>query len=67
MALVVKKKPPANAGDVRDKCLTVGWEDPPKVRGNPLKYSWLENSMTEKPGKLQFIGPHRTPHRVGDG
>ena len=25
-------------------------------RGNPPQYSCLENSMTEKPGRLQFMG-----------
>ena len=31
-------------------------------RGNPLQYSCLENSMTEKPGRLQFMGSQRVGH-----
>ena len=27
--------------------------------GNPLQYSFLENSTTEKPGRLQFMGLQR--------
>ena len=31
-------------------------------RGNPLQYSCLENSMTEKPGGLQPLGLQRVRH-----
>ena len=45
MALVVKK-PPANAGDVRDVGLIPGWRRSPEGgQGNPLEYSCLENPM----------------------
>ena len=37
VALVVKKKPPANAGDVRDKCLTVGLGRSPKSAWQPTQ------------------------------
>ena len=30
--------------------------------GNPLQYSCLENSMTEKPGRLQSMGSKRVGH-----
>ena len=48
------KNPPANAGDAglipgSGRSLG-GWH------GNPLQYSCLENSWTEEPGGLQFIG-----------
>ena len=45
MALMVKK-PPANAGDVRDTGSIPGSErSPGEGHGNPLQYSWLENPM----------------------
>ena len=45
MALVVKG-PPANAGDLRDKGLIPGFgRSPGGGDGNPLQYSYLENSM----------------------
>ena len=37
---------------------SLGQEDPlQKENGNPLQYSWLENSTTEEPGGLQSRGP----------
>ena len=41
------KNPPANAGDIiRDVGLIPGWGRSPGGRhGNPLQYSFLENSM----------------------
>ena len=36
------KNPPANAGDVGS---ILGWEDHLEKDGNPLQYSYLENSM----------------------
>ena len=30
--------------------------------GNPLQYSYLENSMTEEPGRLQSVGLQRVGH-----
>ena len=45
MALVVKNLP-ANAGDVRDRGLTLGSErSPGGGHSNPLQYSCLENPM----------------------
>ena len=45
VALVVKK-PPANAGDIRDTGSTPASERSPGGRhGNPLQYSCLENPM----------------------
>ena len=45
MALVVKK-PPANAGDIRDAGLIPGSErSPGGGQGNLLQYSCLENPM----------------------
>ena len=47
--MVVVKKPPANAGDIRDAGLNPAWEDPWRNEGNSLQYSCLENPWTEKP------------------
>ena len=42
----VVKNPPANAGDTRDMGLIPGSERSPVVgNGNPLQYSFLEDSM----------------------
>ena len=49
-ALVVKNLP-ANAGDSGDVGSIPGWGRSSGVgNGNPLKYSCLENSMTQEPG-----------------
>ena len=43
--VLVIKKPPANAGDIRDASLIPGSaRSPGGVNGNPLQYSFLENS-----------------------
>ena len=40
------KNPPANAGDIRDVSLIPGLgRSPGGGHGNPLQYSYLENSM----------------------
>ena len=45
VALVVKK-PPANAGDVRDESLIPGLgRSPGEGNGNPLQYYCMENPM----------------------
>ena len=45
VALMVKN-PPANAGDVRDMGSVPGSErSPGRGHGNPLQYSYLEDSM----------------------
>ena len=62
MALVVKN-PPANAGDMRGAGLIPGWgRSPGEEIGNPPQYSWLENSMTEEPGRVQSMGSQRVGH-----
>ena len=48
MVLVVKN-PPANAGDIRDLALIPGLRRAPEGgHGNPLQYSYLENSMDRR-------------------
>ena len=59
MVLAVKK-PPANAGDIRDVDLIPGSvTSPGGGNGNPLQYSCLENSMDT--GAWQVI-----VHRVAE-
>ena len=49
VALLVKK-PPANAGDVRDRGSIPGLRRPPGGgHDNPLQYSCLENPMDRRP------------------
>ena len=44
--VLVVKNPPANAGDIRDSGSIPGLGRSPGVgNGNPLHYSYLENSM----------------------
>ena len=44
--VLVIKNPPASVGDIRDASLIPGWErSPGEGHGNPLQYSYLENSM----------------------
>ena len=43
---VMVKNPPANVGDARDTSLITGLgRSPGEGSGNPLQYSFLENSM----------------------
>ena len=63
------KKPPANAGDIRDLGSIPGLgRSSGGEHGNPLQYSCLENPMDrEEPGigaygPIQSIGPHRVGH-----
>ena len=60
MALVVKK-PPANAGDIRDMGSITGLvSSPGKGHGNPLQYSCLFSlPWTKELGRLQSIGSQR--------
>ena len=45
VALAVKN-PPANAGDIRDTgSIPASGRSPGEGNGNPLQYSYLENSM----------------------
>ena len=61
---VVKKNPPANAGDTRD----VGsfpklGRSPGKRDDNPFQYFYLKNSMNKEPmGGLQSMGSLRVGH-----
>ena len=62
MALMVKK-PPANAGDVRDMGSIPGSERfPGEGHGNPLQYSWLKNPMNR--GALRAIVHRRAKSRT---
>ena len=46
VAGTVLKNPPASAGDIRDAGLIPGLgRSPGEGNGNPLQYSYLENSM----------------------
>jgi len=55
MALVVKK-PPANAGDIRNSGSNPGLgKSPGGGHGNPLQFSCLEILWTEEPGGLQSV------------
>ena len=62
MVLVVKKLP-ANAGDIRDPVLSLGWEDPLE-EGMATHSSILAWKIpwTEDPGRLQFIQSQRVGH-----
>ena len=61
--VLVVKKLPANAGDVREVSSTPGsGRSPGGGHVNSLLYSCLENPMTEEPGRLQFIGLQRVRH-----
>ena len=53
------KESVCNAGDPG----LIPGEDPlEKGNGNPLWYSCLENSWTEEPGGLQYMGLQRVRH-----
>ena len=61
--VLVIKKPPTNAGHVRDEGSIPGLGRSPGGRhGNLLQYSCLENPMDEKPVGLQSIVLHRVGH-----
>ena len=63
VALVVKN-PPANAGDTRDTGSIPGsGRSPGGRKGNPLQYSYLENSIDRGPGRLQAMGSKRVEHK----
>ena len=54
---VVVKNPPANAGDIRDAGSVPGSGRSPGGRhGNPLQYSFLENSMDRGAMESQRVG-----------
>ena len=53
--------------DIRDPGLIPGSRrSPGEGNSNPLQYSCLENTMTEKPGGLQSIGLQRVRHDWSD-
>ena len=57
------KSLPANAGDTRDAGSIPGLgRSPGEVKGNPLQYSCLENSMYRETDGLQFTGSQRVEH-----
>ena len=61
--VLVVKNLPANAGDIRDMGLILGWgRSPGGGHGNPLQYSCLENPMDREPGGLpsEVIEHHST-------
>ena len=61
----VVKNPHATEADSRDKSLIPGSGRSPGVgSGNPLQYSCLENSSTEEPGGLQFMGVTKSRTRL---
>ena len=62
MVLVVKN-PPANAGDIRDAGLSLGWEDP--LEKDMVTHSSIlawRIPRTEKPGGLQSMLLQRVRH-----
>ena len=62
MALVIKNLP-VNAGDVRDAGSIPGsGRSPGGGNGNLHQYSFLDNPMTDKPGRLQSMGSQRVVH-----
>ena len=58
--VLVLKKPPTNAGDIRVMGLLTGSRrSPGGGHDNPLQYSCLENPMDREPDRLQSIGLQR--------
>ena len=57
------EKLPANAGDIRDPVLSLGWDDPLE-EGMTTRFSILAWKIPwmEEPGKLQFMGLQRVGH-----
>ena len=64
----VVKKPPANAGDVRDEGLIPGLGRSSGERnGNQLKYSCLENSKDRGPWRAVLQGVARSQTQLSTG
>ena len=60
-SLVAQSKESAcNAGDLGS--IPGLGRSPGEGNGSPLQYSCLENSITEEPGRLQFMGLQRVGH-----
>ena len=49
-----------NAGDLGS--IPRWGRSPREGNGNPIQYSYLENSMDEKPARLQSMGSQRVGH-----
>ena len=61
--VLVVKKLPASAGDIRDVgSIPESGRSPRAGNGNPLQYSCLENPMGEEPGRLQSIELQTVEH-----
>ena len=61
--VLVVKKLPASAGDIRDVgSIPESGRSPGEGHGNPLQYSCLENPMGEEPGRLQSIELQTVEH-----
>ena len=59
----VVKKLPASAGDIRDTCVILGWED--SLEEGMATHSSIPAwriPWTEEPGRLQSIGSQRVRH-----
>jgi len=54
---------PANAGDIRDAGLILGWEDPLKegMATHSSSLAW-RIPWTEEPGRLQSMGSQKVKH-----
>ena len=53
----------ASVYNMGDPGLIPGWgRSPGEGNGNPLQYSCMDNSKTEKPGRLQSMGLQRVGH-----
>ena len=54
---------PANAGDIRDVGLILGWEDPLEegMATHPSSLAW-RIPWTEEPGGLQSMGSQKVKH-----
>ena len=60
------KELPANAGDVRDMVLMSGLgRSPGGELGNPLRYSYLENSMDRGVWQATAYGVAKSQTRLG--
>ena len=59
----VVKNRPASAGDARDVCQTLGWEDPleKEMTTHSSILAW-RIPWTEEPGELQFTALQRVRH-----
>ena len=53
------KNPPANAGDIRADSIPRSGKSPGGGPGNPLQYSFLENSMGRGVGQATVCGGHK--------